>query len=240
MVVFDEHNALLKTLTFEQPTPMLATQLVRDPNLWNRSWVIEQLGRRAGDSLALAALARATRSADYYRVRAEAALALGSFPPAAVLPSLEAALRDTSATVREAAIAALGTIGGDKARTLVLAAWKRDSSYQVRASALTAVSGIDSAGSKDVVRVGLGTPSYRDVIQTAAIEAAVRAPDSAIVDGLEKILGNQRNAAVALATLARRGDNRALAALVRHKDDNRAWVRRWVVDAIDQQLEKNP
>jgi aminopeptidase N len=239
MVVFDENNALLKTLTFEQPTPMLATQLVRDPNLWNRSWVIEQLARRTGDSLALAALARAARSADYYRVRAEAALALGSFP-AAAMPSLEAALRDTSATVREAAVTALGTIGGDRARALVLAAWKRDSSYQVRASALTAVSGIDSAGTKELVRVGLGTPSYGDVIQTAAIAAAVQAPDSAIVDGLEKILGNQRNAAVALATLARRGDNRALAALVRHKDDNRAWVRRWVVDAIDQQLEKTP
>jgi aminopeptidase N len=240
MVVFDENNALLKTLTFEQPTPMLATQLVRDPNLWNRSWVIEQLGRRTGDSLALMALARAARSADYYRVRAEAVLALGSFPAAAAMPSLEAALRDTSAIVRDAAVTALGTIGGDQARSLVLAVWKRDSSYQVRASALTVVSGIDSAGSKELVRVGLGTPSYRDIIQTAAIAAAVQAPDSAIVDGLEKILGNQRNAAVALATLARRGDNRALAALVRHKNDSRAWVRRWVVDAIDQQLEKTP
>jgi len=240
MVVFDENNALLKTLTFEQPTPMLATQLVRDPNLWNRSWVIEQLGHRTGDSLALAALARAARGADYYRVRAEATLALGFFPATPAIPALEAALRDTSATVREAAVRALGSLGGEKARTLVLAAWKRDSSYQVRASALTAVSGIDSAGSKELVRVALGTPSYRDVIQTAAIEAAVQAPDSAIVDGLEKILGNQQNAALALATLARRGDTRALTALVRHKDDSRAWVRRWVVDAIDQQLEKTP
>jgi HEAT repeat protein len=129
-------------------------------------------------------------------------------------------------------------IGGERARDLVLAAWKRDSSYEVRATALAAAAAIDSAGSKALVRTGLTTPSYRDVIQNAAIEAAVIAPDSAIVDGLEKILGDQRSAALALAGLARRGDTQALAALVRHKDDNRPWVRRWVLEAIDQQLEK--
>ena len=32
MVVFDDGNAVLKTLTFEQPTAWLATQLERDPN----------------------------------------------------------------------------------------------------------------------------------------------------------------------------------------------------------------
>jgi aminopeptidase N len=238
MVVFDENNAMLKKLTFEQPTPLLATQLSRDPNLWNRSWVIEQLGRRVNDSLALSALSRAARNAEYYRVRSEAALALGAFPRAAALSALEAATRDTSATVRQSAVRSLGMIGGERARDLVLAAWKRDSSYEVRATALAAAAAIDSAGSKALVRTGLTTPSYRDVIQNAAIEAAVIAPDSAIVDGLEKILGDQRSAALALAGLARRGDTQALAALVRHKDDNRPWVRRWVLEAIDQQLEK--
>ena len=33
----------LKTLRFDQPTPWLATLLHRDPDLWNRSWVIGQL-----------------------------------------------------------------------------------------------------------------------------------------------------------------------------------------------------
>ena len=237
MVVFDERNAMLKSLTFEQPTSMLATQLARDPNLWNRSWVIQQLARRVNDSLAVAALSRAVRSADYYRVRAEAALALGDFPAAAAVPALEVALRDTSATVRQRAVQSLGAVGGEQARALALTAWKRDSSYEVRASALAAAVAIDSAGSRELVRAGLTTSSYRDVIQNAAIDAATAAPDSAIVNGLEKILGEQRSAAVALASLARRGNNQALAALVRHKDDNRSWVRRWVLEAIDQELE---
>ena len=238
MVVFDENNTVLKALTFEQPTHWLASQLGRDPDLWNRSWVIQQLARRTSDSVAAVALARAARGADYYRIRADAALALGEFPASTAVPALEAATRDTSAAVREAAIVALGAVGGDQAKALALTAWKRDSSYEVRASALSVLARLDSAGSREVVLSGLSTPSYRDVIQTAAIYAAAQAPDSAIVEGLERILGEQQLAAVTLATLARRGDTQALSVLVRHRDDKRPWVRRWVLDAIDRELEK--
>jgi aminopeptidase N len=238
MVVFDENNALLKTLTFEQPTHWLVAQLSRDPDLWNRSWVIDQLARRTGDSLAAAALTRAARGSDYYLTRAQAATALGGFPAEVAEPALEAAMRDTSAAVREAAVAALSALGGPSAQAAAAAAWKSDSSYEVRASALTALAGLDSVGSRGVVLAALNTPSYRDVIQTAAIAAVVQSPDSALIDGLENILGQQRLAALALATLASHGDTRALTALVRHRGDPRPWVRRWVLDAIEQELEK--
>jgi hypothetical protein len=90
------------------------------------------------------------------------------------------------------------------------------------------------------VLAGLATPSYRDVIQNAAIAAAAESPDSMMIDGLENILGQQRLPALVLADLASKGDTRALTALVRHKDDPRAWVRRWVQEAIEQELEKTP
>jgi aminopeptidase N len=240
MVVFDENNAMLKSLTFEQPTRWLATQLARDPDLWNRSWVIEQLGRRTSDSLAAAALARAARGADYYLTRAQAAAALRGFPEPMAVPPLEAAAKDTSSAVREAAIAALGGVGGERAVAAARAAWKSDSSYEVRASALAALARLDSTGAKGAVLAGLATPSYRDVIQNAAIAAAAESPDSAMIDGLEKILGQQRLPALVLADLASKGDTRALTALVRHKDDPRVWVRRWVQEAIEQELEKTP
>ncbi len=237
MVVFDENNVMLKVLTFEQPTRWLTTQLSRDPDLWNRSWVIDQLARRTGDSLAASALARAGRSADYYLTRAHAVAALRGFPPAVALPTLEAAMRDTSAAVREAAVTTLGVIGGPRAQAVALGAWKRDSSYQVRAGALTALALIDSVGSRPQVLSGLSTPSYRDVIQNAAIAAAARAPDSTLIAGLEKIIGEQQLPSLVLATLASQGDTQALTALVRHRDDARAWVRRWVLEAIEQQLD---
>ena len=236
MVVIDEDNGLLKTLTFEQPTRWLANQLSRDSNLWNRAWVIEQLSRRPDDSLAAAALARAARSADYYRIRAEAALALRKFPPDVTEPALEAAARDTSAAVREAAVVALGAVGGDRAKSLALAAWSRDSSYEVRASALGVLARLDSAGSGDLILKGLSTPSYRDIIQTAAITSARERADSAVVEGLERVLGDQRSAALTLAALARQGDTHALSILVRHRDDKRPWVRRWVLEAIEQEV----
>jgi HEAT repeat protein len=135
-------------------------------------------------------------------------------------------------------VLALGSIGGDRARDVARAAWTKDSSYQVRASALSVVARLDSAGARDVVVAGLSTPSYRDVIQQAAIGAAAGVPDSAVVDGLERILGEQRLAAITLAELARQGDTRALSALVRHRGDKRPWVRRWVLDAIERELEK--
>jgi HEAT repeat protein len=236
MVVFDENNTMLKVLTFEQPTRWLANQLSRDADLWNRSWVIEQLAARTSDSLAASALARATRGADYYLTRAQAAAALRRFAASVAVPPLEAALRDTSAAVREAAVTSLGSIGGAQAQAAALNAWRRDSSYKVRASALTALARIDSVGSRPQVLAGLSTPSYRDVIQTAAIAAAVRAPDSTLIDGLERIIGEQRLPSLALATLASQGDTYALTVLVRHRNDQRAWVRRWVSEAIEEQL----
>jgi aminopeptidase N len=237
MVVFDENNAMLKSLSFEQPTRWLATQLNRDPDLWNRSWVIQQLGRRSSDSLAAAALARAARSADYYATRVEAAAALRAFPPAVAVPALEAAMRDTSSAVRAAAIGSLGRVGGERALAAARTAWKEDSSYTVQAEALTALARLDSAGARPAILAGLAGTSYRDVIQNAAIAAGAQSPDSAFIDGLEKILGHQRLPSVVLADLASKGDTRALTALVRHRNDSRAWVRRWVQEAIEQELE---
>jgi aminopeptidase N len=240
MVVFDESNALLKRLTFEQPTRWLANQLSRDASLWNRSWVIDQLAQRTADSLAGSALTRAALGADYYLTRAQAVAALRSFPAAVSLPPLQAAMRDTSAAVRETAVTTLGLVGGAQAQATVLNAWKRDSSYQVRASALTVLARLDSVGSRPRVLAGLRTRSYRNVIQTAAITAAARAPDSTLIEGLEKIIGEQQLPSLVLATLASGGDTHALTALVRHRNDPRPWVRRWVLDAIEQQLQKTP
>ena len=80
MVVFDDDNTLLKTLNFEQPTAWLATQLRRDPDLWNRLWAIQQLAARGADTVAAAALVQAATGADYFRTRAHAVEALASCP----------------------------------------------------------------------------------------------------------------------------------------------------------------
>jgi aminopeptidase N len=232
MVVFDEGNAVLKTLTFDQPTAWLVTQLGRDPDLWNRFWVIKQLAARPADPAAGAALAAAATGADYFVTRAQAADALGSFPSTTALPALEAALRDTSAAVRQSAIAALGDIGGERAATLARTALSSDSSYEVRAAAVDALARADTGARRAAIMQGLALPSYQDAIATAALRVIAQSNDTTFIEQVEGMLGRFRVPAHVLGALASRGSARSLDLLTRHLDDERPYVRRWALEAF--------
>ena len=232
MVVFDDGNTILKELSFDEPTAWLATQLDRDADLWNREWVIEQLAQRPADAAALAALARAATTADYFLTRSQAAEALVRFPAAGAATPLAAALGDTSAQVRRAAVAALGRIGGARAAELARATWRSDSSYEVRAAALTALATADSSARDSVVAWGLAAASYQNVIQQAAYRVIAQTGDTGAIPRVETLLGADRFPAHVLAALAARGSARALSLLTAHLDDDRAYVRRWVIEAF--------
>jgi aminopeptidase N len=232
MVVFDDGNRLLKTLDFEQPTRWLAAQLASDADLWSRAWALGRLAGRADDAEAGAALSHAARASDEVRLRADAATALSAFPAATALPALEAALADTSARVRAAAAAALAGHADPRAFAVAKEAFRRDTSYAVRAAALTAAASLDPTDARDVVLEGLRTPSYRDVIQVAALESAVESGDTTMVAAAEAQLGDQRLVALALGAMAARGNAAARQALERHRQDPRPRVRRWVADAL--------
>lgn len=231
MVVFDDGNTILKELTFDQPTSWLATQLHRDPDLWNREWAIEQLAKRTTDTAAAAALAWAATSADYFLTRAGAAEALAAFPATAAAP-LAAALRDTAAQVRRAAITALGQIGGARSADLARATLRGDSSYEVRAAALAALVHADSTARDSAVAWGLATASYQDVIREAAYRIVAQTGDSGAIPQVEALMGTGRYPAHVLAVLAARGSPHAFDVLTAHLDDARAAVRRWAVEAF--------
>ena len=234
MVIFDDGNAILKRLTFDQPTVWLAAQLERDPDLWNRHWVIAQLGLRPADTAAAMALAKAATGADYFLTRAGAAQALAPFPASTALPALQAALKDTSAQVRAAAVEALGNLGGASPQAAALAhqAWTADSSDAVRAAAVVAVAQTDSVGRRAMILQALRTPSYRDAVQNSAYRAIARAGDTTMVDSVDAHAGEHRFAPHVLAALASRGSARALGLLVKHLSDERAYVRRWTVESF--------
>src|SRR5437660_351599 len=231
-VGFADGNTMLTAPPFDQPTSWLATQLERDADLWNREWVIEELAKRPADAAALAALARAVTSADYVLTRAQAAEALSRFPAAGAAAPLASALRDTAAAVRRAAVAALGAIGGARAAELARATWRSDPSYEVRAAALTALVAADSSARDSAVAWGLAAASYQDVIQQAAYRVHAQTGDTGAIPQLETLLGADRFAAHVLAALAARGNARALTLLGVHLDDDRPYVRRWVVEAF--------
>jgi aminopeptidase N len=236
MVVFDDGNTILKTLNFPQPTAWLVTQLERDPDLWNRAWVISQLTARPRDAAAGAALAAAATGSDYPLTRAQASTALSAFPVVTSLPALGAAAHDTSSQVRKAAVGALGSVGGDEAVSIARLAFTADSSYEVRAAALWALVRRDSVNRRSLLVEGLTIPSYRDVIQSTALDAIAGLNDTTFVSQLETMLGVQPRAALTLASLASRGNNRALDALSEHLNDERPYVREWVLGAFRRRM----
>jgi len=232
MVIFDDGNNVLKSLSFEQPTAWLATQLERDPDLWDRQWAIGQLAARTTDSAAARALAAAANRADYSLTREQAAGALSRFPAAAALPALETALRDTSAAVRGAAVGALGEIGGERAIALARNAFVTDSSYEVRAAAVGALAMSDSAHARQIITTALAEPSYQDAIENAGLRAIATTNDTSFIAAVDSMAATKQFPAFVLGALGARGSTHALELLTRHLDDNRAVVRRWALQAF--------
>lgn len=239
MVIFDDGNTILKTLTFDQPVTWLATQLERDPDLWNRHWVIERLAQHLTDSIAVAALARAATSSDYFLTRMEAADSLGSAPPAAALPALERAASDTSAQVRAVAVKSLGRIGGERAQELARWAWTQDTSYEVRGQALVALAKLDTANRRALIAQGIATPSYQNTVANATWGAMIQANDTNFLPQVDSAIGGTTEPSYVLAILGVRGNDHALDLLFGHVDDDRPAVRRWALMAIENILPHN-
>ena len=231
MVVFDAGNTIVKALDFPQPTSWLATQLGRDPDLWNRWWAIGELARHPDDPESGKALATAATSADYFLTRAHAVTALSSFPAAIAFPALNVARRDSSAQVRAVAVAALGRLGGFAALAAVREAWS-DTSYGVEAAAIRLLILADTANRDAWVARGLAASSYRDVVRSAALDAVARVGDPTYTAAVDSLRGETASAANTLAILSARGDTTALAALVRALDDSRPYVREWSLRAV--------
>ena len=231
MVIFDDGNHVLKRLDFDQPTSWLATQLTQDPDLWDRAWVIEALARRPADAAAGAALANAAQHADYFLTRQQAAQALDTFPAAVASPALTAALKDTSAAVRAAAIRALAHVGGPDVAATARTLFASDPSYDVRAAALQALVRADPAGAHAAIAQGLSTPSYRDAISSAALRAIFGVNDTSFIAKVDSMVADQQLPVHLLAALGAKGSTHALDLLASHLNDSRRTVREWTLQA---------
>lgn len=232
MVVFDDGNRILKTLTFDQPIAWLAEQLRHDGNLWDRQWAIAQLARHPGDRDAATALVEAATHADYSLTRVQAIGALGAFPAAIVMGALPVATRDTSAAVRAAAVGAMARFTDTTVVRVARDLFQHDSSYQVRAAALGTLLKADPAHAHDVLAVALTTPSYQDAIQSAAFEGIMQTNDTMFIDQVDAAVAQQEYPVHTLAVLGVRGNTRALSLVTGHLNDPRAAVRRWTVNAF--------
>jgi hypothetical protein len=103
-------------------------------------------------------LVRLLQTSTAFRVRAQAAVSLGSVPvEPAVVQALSTALRDENAAVRAAAASSLGRLGDPSAVT-ALRGVERDPEAAVRAAAAEAIGALQRAGSsRTVAATGGGT-----------------------------------------------------------------------------------
>ncbi|MEO8633881.1 MAG: M1 family aminopeptidase [Gemmatimonadales bacterium] len=232
MVAFDENNTILKSLTFDQPTGWLATQLQRDSTLWNRWWIVGQLAQRKNDTAARAALITAATGADYFLTRQQAVQALAAFPGPLARNALLKAMADTSAAVRASAVEGLAGYPEAPVIAVVQAAWREGESYSVRAAALGSLLKLEPAGAHGYLEAGLRTASYRDAIVDAALRGIAQVGDTMMLDLVSAAVETTPNAGYALAGLAARGNARALLLLRDHLASPRAAVRRRVLQAI--------
>jgi aminopeptidase N len=232
MVIFDDGNRILKTLDFPQPTAWLAVQLRRDPDLWNRAWVIDQLRGRREEAEAERALAEAAGGADYSLTRAQAVEALEGLGGEAARSAVLGATRDSSSQVRAAAATALGSGMSGEALARARELWRQDTSYTVRAAALTSLARLDPTNARQLVREGLATPSYQDAIADAALGVVAQANDTSMLEEVNRAVATAGNAAFVLGVLGARGSERALALLSRHVTSSRATVRRRALQAF--------
>ena len=232
MVVFDEGNTILKTLEFAQPTAWLATQLADDPDHWNRAWVIDQLGARTDDEVARTALTRAAAGADYFLTRALAATALGEFPGPEAESALVATLADTAASVRQAALFALGKRGATGAVAAIRGHWEQEASDEARAAALTALAQLDPAGARTLLPAALATPSYQDAISNAASFAAVAMGDTSLIPAIARTAETTSGGVYALAAFGRNGIGAALDRLGELALARRVGLRRRALEAF--------
>jgi aminopeptidase N len=236
MVVFDAGNRVLKTLSFDQPTTWLANQLRHDANLWNRQWAISQLAQHKADKEAVFALTEAATGADYYLTRVQAIAALAEFPAAVAMGSLTDAAKDTSAAVRSAAIGAMARFGGETVAAIARDALQKDSSYEVRAAALTTLVQADPSNASALIATAIATPSYQDAIQSAAFQAIIQTNDTSALVSVDAAMGQQEFAATVLAVLGGRGNTHAIDLLAAHLNDKRSAVRRWTVRQFENTM----
>jgi hypothetical protein len=170
--------------------------------------------------------------ADFYLTRVEAIDALGAFPATLAMPAVSAAMRDTSAAVRTAAVSALEKFGGDSVAMIARRTFHGDSSYAVRAAALLTAVHTDPARAHELIGEGIAAPSYRDAIADAAYQAMAQLNDTSYIAQTDAAIGTLEYPAHVLAVFGARGNAHALALVTSHLNDPRAGVRRYTVNAF--------
>ncbi|HEX2573710.1 MAG TPA: M1 family aminopeptidase [Polyangia bacterium] len=240
--IIDPGAHLLKKSHERKPPGVWMSELTGARHAIDRVRAARALGK-AGDPLALPALARAMVEDPVWSVRGEAALAIGQLRVEAARDALVGAVRvETHHKARRLLVRALGEFRHDRIAAQAAAqVLSGDPSYFVEAEAAIALGRTRTEGALEALLGGLGIPSYLEVRRSACLTGLGELRDErAFSVALEEAAPGKppTSRRAALALIATLGDEhpglrrRALEALAGHLTDPDFRVRIAAIEAL--------
>ena len=228
-IVFDPDDAILKTVSFDQPIAALEAIATGAPSVGPRAEACASLGKN-GSSRAIACLSRVLSSGDFWGVRAAAARALGVARGEAAGEALLARLSDEHPKVRRAVVHALGKFRDARAfHALQDVLENGDESYFVEAEAAISIGKTQRLDALRVLQEALATkaPGWNETVRCGVLHGLGHSPheqrDEAIAAVIPWTEAGRfvRCRIAAIQALARLGENhpRALERLERLTED---------------------
>ena len=192
LVIFDKGNWILKELNFTKSKEEWAFQAERSANPVDRIQAIRHFVA-VHDSSAIPLLAKIAVTDNCGGVKVEAMNSIASFPPKDEIfrlpmkSALLAEAENSSSKVRTTAITQLKNFEGNDVVAALRSAL-RDSSYYVVAAAIQSLEKVNPKKALNDIKAYVDTPSYRNVVANAALNALTTLdPDRAVDDALQKV-----------------------------------------------------
>lgn len=170
LVLFDKGNVILKSVRFLKPAAEWIFQLTHAADGVDRLLAIDQLSPLADSSVVFEALANAAIDDRFWAVRRDAVWALGDARARDASAQLIAAYGDRDARVRTAAVRSLARYRNDRVAQTLHHAFDSDSSYEVEAAALRALSAADSIHRRAYLAEALKRDSRNEVVRSTALQ----------------------------------------------------------------------
>ncbi len=201
MVSFDGEGDLVAEINFPKSLDELIYQTQNTPDP-GRIWSIRELASRyPTNPRSVRVLSELVSSKDFWGVRAEAALQLGTIRTAAAEQALAPALKVSDYRIRKAAVLALPRFGTATAEQKLKDLIKTDAHNDVVATAILALARANPETDAELIKQQLARKSWMDEIVIACLRAFGEIKNPALVATIKKYAGEGYNQNVRDAAL---------------------------------------
>ncbi len=201
MVSFDGEGDLIAEVHFPKSLDELIYQTKNTP-VPGRIWAIRELAAKfPTQQRTVSALSNLIAGNDFWGVRAEAALQLGTIRTPAAEQALAQALKSTDYRVRKAAVLALPKFGTSSAEQKLKEIIKSDAQNDVVATAILALARANTQTDPEFIKQQLGRKSWQDEIIVGCLRAFGELKNPALVATIKKYATDAYNQNVVGAAL---------------------------------------